>query len=106
MKLTLPELVASEPLNFCCPSAFFAANRYVAGNILAARLGLTDRTTKEWKAKWTHNLLDCTQTSTCVLETCPKHLLRKLAVRLKSSRGLAMAAGQQMDLKLSTSGEK
>ena len=75
----LSDLTAA--LGFCCPAAFFAANRRVRTGILADRLGVDERTVQRHRARWRAGF-GCRAEKRCILVTCPEELYKRLKKRI------------------------
>lgn len=51
---------------WCCPWAFFAANRSVRTGLLAARLGVSERTIQDWRNYYNNNRISCKDNGPCM----------------------------------------
>jgi hypothetical protein len=76
-------LISQPPLNFCCLSAFFAANLRVRTGMLADRVGVSPRIVRWWRKEWKEYRLTCKLTPTCVVRSCPSKLVLMLHKRMK-----------------------
>lgn len=79
--ITLYSLIESEALGFCCPAAFFAANEKVETWVLAERLGVSDRTVREHRARWKAGA-GCDGHPRCLISSAPDALKPKLLNRV------------------------
>lgn len=61
---TVEDLVR-EGLGYCCLYAFFRVNKRTG--LIAARLGVTDRAVRKWKARFKSGELRCTGAANCLL---------------------------------------
>ena len=60
------EVLICDGLSFCCPYAFFLANRNTPTNLIATRLGVSSRTIRVWKTKFREKDLCCANQSKCL----------------------------------------
>lgn len=58
-------------LGFCCPFAYFYAVRQIDTDKVARELGVTERTTRRWRAKYRNDKLPCYGSRNCFLTTRP-----------------------------------
>ena len=79
-KPTLASLIASK--NYCCVAAFFAANRSVRTSLIAAWLGVEDRTVRLWRARWRRGEVHCNYSGKCLIKTAPIKLQKRLTRRI------------------------
>lgn len=56
-------------MGYCCPYAFFRL--YKRTGLIAARLGVTERTVRRWKAKFRTKELSCAQAGLGVSKDTP-----------------------------------
>jgi hypothetical protein len=75
----LSDLTAT--LGFCCPAAFFAANRRVRSGVLADRLGVDERTVQRHRARWRAGE-GCQTAANCLIATGPENLQSRLKRRI------------------------
>lgn len=54
---------------YCCPWAFFEANRKVRTGLLAARLGVHEGTIREWRSFHDRGQIGCKDARNCTKET-------------------------------------
>jgi hypothetical protein len=51
---------------WCCPWAFFAANRKIRTALLAARLGVSERTVQDWRGYYNRGQIFCKSRGSCM----------------------------------------
>lgn len=61
---SLFETLACGGMGYCCPYAFFRANKRTGA--IATRLGLAERTIRLWKARFRSKELQCCKVATCM----------------------------------------
>jgi hypothetical protein len=59
------EALICDGLGYCCAYAFFRVHKRTG--MIAARLGVTDRTVRYWKSKFKRKELQCYGNATCML---------------------------------------
>lgn len=57
-------LVCEEGLGYCCPAALFRVTKRTG--MIAARLGMTDRTVRLWKARFKAKEIGCEKQPNCL----------------------------------------
>ena len=60
------EQLVCDGLGYCCPYALFRVTKRTG--MIAARLGMTDRTVRLWKAKFKAKEIGCEKRPNCMLQ--------------------------------------
>jgi hypothetical protein len=52
--------------HWCCPWAFFAANRKIRTGLLASRLGVSEQTVQDWRGFYNRKQIKCKDSRDCM----------------------------------------